>query len=58
MNSLLIALIAFTGYLVAYHTYGKFLARKLFGLTNKNIMPSHTLEDGVDYVLNSLAGKT
>jgi len=50
MNSLVLALIAFAGYLVAYHTYGKFLGRKLFGLTNKNVMPSHTLQDGVDFV--------
>ncbi len=50
MNSLVLALIAFAGYLLAYHTYGKFLARKLFGLTNKHVMPSHELQDGVDYV--------
>jgi len=50
MNSLVLALIAFSGYLIAYHTYGKFLGRKLFGLANKNPMPSHELEDGVDYV--------
>ncbi len=50
MNSLLIALIAFAGYLIAYHTYGKFLGRKLFSLSNRNTMPSHELEDGVDYV--------
>ncbi len=50
MNSLLLVIIAFAGYLLAYHTYGRFLGKKLFGLTNKNPMPSHELEDGVDFV--------
>ncbi len=50
MNSLLLVIVAFAGYLLAYHTYGRFLGKKLFGLTNRNPMPSHELEDGVDYV--------
>lgn len=33
----------------AYFTYGKFIARK-FKINNRNITPSHTLQDGVDYV--------
>lgn len=50
MNSFLLALLALIGYLIAYQTYGKFLARKIFKLSDKNIMPSHELNDGVDYV--------
>src|SRR5690606_38419022 len=33
----------------AYFTYGKYVAKK-FKINNKNITPSHTFEDGVDYV--------
>lgn len=33
----------------AYFTYGKYVARK-FRISDKNIAPSHTFEDGVDYV--------
>ena len=50
MNSLLLVLLAFTGYILAYRTYGKFLAKKIFNLSDQNSMPSHELQDGVDYV--------
>lgn len=33
----------------AYFTYGKYVAQK-FRINNKNITPSHRMEDGVDYV--------
>ena len=32
MNTLIIAVLSFVGFIVAYHTYGKWLARKIFGL--------------------------
>lgn len=35
---------------IGYLTYGKFLAQKVFDLDNKNAVPSHEMEDGVDYV--------
>ncbi len=50
MNSVIIIIIAFAGYLVAYHTYGKYLASKIFRLEKNNKMPSEELYDGVDYV--------
>jgi len=50
MNSLILALLAFAGYLVAYRTYGRFLGRKLFKLSDKREMPSNTFNDGVDFV--------
>lgn len=50
MNSLILALIAFAGYLVAYKTYGRFLGRKLFRLNDKQEMPSNTFNDGIDFV--------
>ncbi len=50
MNSFLLAALALLGYIIAYQTYGKFLARRIFKLSDKNPMPSHELEDGIDYV--------
>ncbi|WP_069651098.1 carbon starvation CstA family protein [Caloranaerobacter ferrireducens] len=50
MNSLLLAVLTYFGFIVAYKTYGKFLGRKLFELSNKNKTPSHIINDGVDYV--------
>ncbi len=50
MNSLIVAVGAALLYLAAYHTYGKFLARKLFKLDTHRPCPSQTQEDRVDYV--------
>ena len=50
MNSLWIALFAFVGYIVAYHKYGKFLARKVFGIDPDRRTPAEEHEDGVDYI--------
>ena len=38
------------GYLVAYHTYGRFLAKKIFKLNINAPVPSVELRDGIDYV--------
>jgi len=37
-------------YLVAYHTYGRFLARRIFGLRIEAATPAHELNDGTDFV--------
>ncbi|MCI5144042.1 MAG: carbon starvation protein A [Candidatus Electrothrix sp. AR3] len=50
MNSLLLTGICFVGYLIAYHTYGKFLAKVIFKVEPKRVCPSSVLEDGRDYV--------
>ena len=50
MSTLAIALGAFVLYLVAYHTYGKWLGQKLFKLDPKAKVPSIELEDGNDFV--------
>ncbi|MDA1192924.1 MAG: carbon starvation protein A, partial [Candidatus Poribacteria bacterium] len=50
MNSLLIAVAAFFGFIVAYNTYGKFIARKLFGIDPSRRTPAHEFSDGVDFV--------
>jgi len=50
MDTLLLILICGTGYLVAYHTYGRFLAKKIFKLNKNAPVPSVELRDGIDYV--------
>ncbi|MCH2062680.1 MAG: carbon starvation protein A [Roseibacillus sp.] len=50
MQTLAIALGALVLYLVAYHTYGRFLARKIFKLDPAARVPSVEMEDGSDYV--------
>ena len=50
MLTLLIAVGAFVGYLVAYHTYGRWLSGKIFNLDPEAVVPSRELEDGVDFV--------
>lgn len=50
MNSLIIALAAGGLYLLAYHTYGKFIAGKLFKLDDKHQCPSVTKRDNIDFV--------
>jgi len=53
METLLIALLSGIGFLVAYHTYGRWLGSKIFRLSAKAICPSERLNDGVDYVPTS-----
>ncbi len=50
MATLSIALGALVLYLVAYHTYGKWLAKKIFKLDPQAPVPSIELNDGSDYV--------
>lgn len=50
MTTFLIALASFVGFIVAYHTYGRWIARRVFGLDANALVPSKELEDGVDYV--------
>ncbi len=53
METLLIALGALVLYFVAYHTYGKWLARKIFKLDENAVVPSVALNDDKDYVPTS-----
>jgi carbon starvation protein len=50
MQTLLIALLSGLGFIVAYHTYGRWLGRKIFKLSADWVCPSHRLNDGQDYV--------
>lgn len=50
MTTLLIAVGAMIGYVVAYHTYGRWLARKIFRLDAAAPVPSIELNDDRDFV--------
>ena len=50
MFPLLIALLSAAGFLVAYHTYGRWLGGRIFALSARAVCPSRELSDGVDYV--------
>ena len=50
MDALLLMVVCFTGYLLAYHTYGKYLAQKIFKLCSDAPVPSHERNDGIDFV--------
>ena len=50
MDTLIMMVVSCVGFLVAYHTYGRWLARRIFTLDPNADVPSRTLADGVDYV--------
>jgi carbon starvation protein len=50
MSTLIVALLSFVGFIVAYNTYGRWVARKLFLVDGASLVPAHELRDDVDYV--------
>ena len=50
MDSIAIAVVAFVGYLVAYHTYGRYLGQNIFDLDPDREVPAKTHQDGIDFV--------
>ena len=50
MLTFLVAVGSFVGFIVAYHTYGRWLARRIFQLDPNAAVPSRQLRDDVDYV--------
>ncbi|TWT93215.1 carbon starvation CstA family protein [Stieleria varia] len=50
MSTLLVAVASMIGFIVAYNTYGRWLAQRLFTLTDDAIMPSEEMRDDVDFV--------
>ena len=50
MDALLLMVVTFTGYIIVYNTYGRFLGKKIFQLSSKNIVPAVEFEDGMDFV--------
>lgn len=53
MVTLIIAVGAFVGYIIAYNTYGRWLSRKIFQLDADAPVPSVALNDDRDYVPTS-----
>ncbi len=50
MESILIVVVSFGLYILAYNTYGKYLARKIFNINPDAKTPAHTLRDDTDYL--------
>ena len=50
MLTLAVALGSFAAFILAYHTYGRWLARKIFNLNPDAHVPAHQLRDDVDFV--------
>lgn len=50
MNALFLAVGTGILYIIAYHTYGKFLGRKIFKLNPDAVCPSQALRDDIDFV--------
>ena len=50
MDAVLLMVVVFIGYILAYKVYGKFLSQKVFNLSEKAKVPSEEFEDGMDYV--------
>ena len=50
MLTLLVALGSFFAFIVAYHTYGRWLSRRIFRLDDQREVPAHQLRDDVDFV--------
>ncbi|MEO0454761.1 MAG: carbon starvation protein A, partial [Verrucomicrobiota bacterium] len=53
MGVALIALLSGLGFIIAYHTYGRWLGSKLFKLSDQAVCPSAEQFDDVDYVPTS-----
>ncbi|PQO33980.1 carbon starvation protein A [Blastopirellula marina] len=50
MSTLIVAVLSFVGFIVAYHTYGHWLSKKIFNLDDEREVPSKQLQDDVDFV--------
>ncbi|MBS3809795.1 MAG: carbon starvation protein A [Desulfobacterales bacterium] len=50
MNSLFLVILMLAGFLIAYHTYGRFLGKRIFRLAADRVCPSHELQDDLDFV--------
>lgn len=50
MDTLLVAVLSFVGFIAAYNTYGRWLSSKIFRLDDGRPVPSASLRDEVDFV--------
>lgn len=50
MQTVLIVIASFVFYVIAYHTYGRYLASRIFRLDPDRMTPANEINDGVDFV--------
>ncbi len=50
VNAVFLIVAAVSTFAVAYRFYSKFIAEKVFALSNENVTPAITMDDGKDYV--------
>jgi carbon starvation protein len=50
MSTLWVALLSLAGFIIAYHTYGRWVSKKLYRVDASSLVPSKELRDDVDYV--------
>ncbi len=50
MSSIFLVVVMLAGFVVAYHTYGKFLGQRIFKLSENRICPAVEFQDDSDYV--------
>jgi len=50
MSTLWVALLSIAAFVIAYHTYGRWVSQKLFRVDANSLVPSKELRDDVDYV--------
>ena len=50
MMTLLVAVLSFVGFVVAYNTYGRWLSQRIFRIDPAAVVPAVELQDDVDYV--------
>ena len=50
MDTILLLIFGVVWFVFAYIWYGNIIKKKVLNISNKNITPSHSKEDGVDYV--------
>jgi carbon starvation protein len=50
MGALAIMLLSFSGYIIMYQLYSKYIGSKIFSFSGDSKPPSREFEDGVDYV--------
>ena len=50
METILLLVFSFFGYLLMYRLYGHFIGKKIFAISSKNTAPSVAFNDGIDFV--------
>ncbi|MBI1246901.1 carbon starvation protein A [bacterium] len=49
MSTLIVAVLSFVGFIVAYNTYGRWLSKKIFEVDDDRQVPSKELQDDIDF---------